>query len=102
MKKFASAIKKVILSPWFKYGVVCVVFVLAMVFSTRHNLIQNFKNRRTINQLETEKAYYENKIIQDSERLNELKSDKQDLEKFARERYLLKKPNEDVFVVSPN
>jgi cell division protein FtsB len=48
--------------------------------------------------LETEKAYYQEKIRIDSVDLLELKtSDK--IEKFARENYMMKKDNEDVFVI---
>lgn len=50
-------------------------------------------------QLEKDKAYYEKKIIEDSQRLKELKTNKENLEKFAREQYLMKRDNEDVFVI---
>ena len=63
--------------------------------------MQNMANRQTIKNLETEKAYYEQETEKNTRRLQELKSDKHDLEKFARERYLMKKADEDVFVISP-
>ncbi len=49
--------------------------------------------------LETEKAYYIEKIKQDSTNQQELKTSNKNLEKFARENYLMKKDNEDVFVI---
>lgn len=100
MKKIADILKNIVLSWWFKYTIVGILFVLAMVFSKRHNIRQYFENQSTIEALELEKAYYEQQIEQNNTRLQELKSDKHDLEKFARERYLLKKNNEDVFVIS--
>ena len=63
--------------------------------------MQNMTNRQTIKNLETEKAYYEQETEKNTRRLQELKSDKHDLEKFARERYFMKKADEDVFVISP-
>ena len=101
MKKIADILKKTVLSSWFKYAVVFLIFILAMVFSKRHNIMQNMANRQTIKNLETEKAYYEQETGKNTRRLQELKSDKHDLEKFARERYLMKKADEDVFVISP-
>jgi cell division protein FtsB len=49
--------------------------------------------------MEDEKQYYLERIEEDSRRLNELKTDRDNLEKFAREQYFMKKENEDVFVI---
>ena len=49
--------------------------------------------------LKKEKAYYENKIKEDNRKIQELLGNKENLEKFAREQYLMKKPNEDIFVI---
>ncbi len=43
--------------------------------------------------------YYRNKTIEDKQKLEELHSDKDRIEKFARENYLMKRPNEDVFII---
>lgn len=52
-----------------------------------------------IRQLEENRTYYQEQIQKDSARLHELTTDKDNLEKYAREQFLMKKPNEDVFVV---
>jgi cell division protein FtsB len=49
-------------------------------------------------QLQRDKAYYEKKIKEDTQQLKELKTNRENLEKFAREQYLMKKDNEDIFV----
>ncbi len=49
--------------------------------------------------LESEKAFYMQKIISDSLSLQELKTNNDNLEKFARENYLMKKENEDIFII---
>jgi hypothetical protein len=54
---------------------------------------------RTLRELEAEKNFYLKKYEQDSKRLKELRTDNENLEKFAREQYLMKKENEDVFVI---
>jgi hypothetical protein len=55
------------------------------------------KNERTM--LETEKAFYLEKIKNDSISLRELKTNEENLEKFGRENYMMKKDNEDIFVI---
>lgn len=52
-----------------------------------------------IQKLEEQKDYYKERIEKDREKLIELRSDEEQLEKFAREEYLMKKDNEDVFVI---
>lgn len=49
--------------------------------------------------LESEKAFYIEKIKSDSLSLQELKTNNDNLEKFARENYLMKKENEDIFII---
>jgi cell division protein DivIC len=50
-------------------------------------------------QLRSDCRYYTLRIVEDSTRLSELRKDASSLEKFAREQYLMKKDNEDVFVI---
>jgi cell division protein DivIC len=52
--------------------------------------------------LENEKDFYIEKIKNDSISLQELKTNNDNLEKFARENYLMKKENEDIFVIVEN
>ncbi len=54
---------------------------------------------RAINSLEGEKEYYQNKIETDNKKLKELKTNDENLEKFAREQYLMKKSDEDIFII---
>jgi cell division protein FtsB len=52
--------------------------------------------------LENEKEYYQEKISEVEKDREELMTDKELLEKFAREKYLMKKPTEDVFIIQEN
>jgi cell division protein FtsB len=70
-----------------------------MFTSSEHNLQTRIKNAITIRELKQEIEYYKDKSEKSKQRLQELKSDKEDLEKFARERYRMHAPNEDVYVV---
>ena len=49
--------------------------------------------------MQQDKIYYQEKIKIDSRKLEELRTDRENLEKFAREQYLMKKDNEDIFIV---
>ncbi len=82
-----------------KYVLTLIFFVLWLVLFDRNSFIEKAENRRKLEQLEKEKEYYLQKISIDAERLRDVKSSKENLEKFARERYFMKKDNEDVFLI---
>jgi len=52
--------------------------------------------------LENEKEYYQEKISEVGKDRQELTTNKELLEKFAREKYLMKKPTEDIFIIQEN
>lgn len=82
-----------------KFILTSVVFLLWMLIFDNSNWIDMFGERRKIRSLEDEKLYYQQKIESDREKLKELRTNNENLEKFAREQYLMKKPNEDIFIV---
>jgi cell division protein DivIC len=82
-----------------KYVLTIVLFAVWVGFFDQNNLVDRFSNLKKLKQLNKEKEYYAKKIVEDQQRLKELKSDSDDLEKFARETYYMKKDNEDVYVV---
>lgn len=82
-----------------KYLIVFAIFVVAIMTTEEHNAFQRIENARSIKKLEKELAFYRNKSAQNKKRLEQLKADKEQIEKFARERYRMHAPNEDVFIV---
>jgi cell division protein FtsB len=82
-----------------KYFLVTVFFVGWMLFFDRNDLLSQYEYRSQLNKLQEEKDFY----IKETERvkrdLDELNSNQEMLEKFAREKYLMKKDNEDVYVI---
>lgn len=82
-----------------KYFIAAGLFVLWITFFDDDNLIERFRYMHEINSLRNDKGYFQQKISEDSERLKELKTNKKNLEKFAREQYLMHRDNEDVFVI---
>jgi len=87
--------------PWLrnKYVLTISIFFIWMLFFDQYNLVDRIGMKSEIRQLESEEAYYREQIERDSTRLMELTTDKENLEKYAREQYLMKKPNEDVFLI---
>ena len=82
-----------------KYFLTGVVFILWLAFFDKNNLVDLFGEVNKIRSYHTEKAYYEEKIASDREKIKELRTNKENLEKFAREQYLMKKQNEDIFII---
>lgn len=82
-----------------KYVLTFLIFYVWILFFDKHNIIERRRNESLIDNLEKEKAHYKEKIDKDSKRIHELKTNKKTLEKFAREQYLMKKSNEDIFIV---
>ena len=87
--------------PWLKnkYVLTISVFAIWMLFFDQNNVVDQVKMSIEINQLEEDRAYYLEQINVDSTRLHELTTDRDNLEKYAREQFHMKKPNEDVFLV---
>jgi len=82
-----------------KYILTLTIFFVWILLFDSNNLVDRFSQMKTLKQLEEDKAYYLDRIEEDSKKLNELETDKENLEKFAREQYLMKKEDEEIFVV---
>ncbi len=72
------------------------LFFFYMIFVDRHDFLTQWRLQQSLNKLERDKVYYEDKII-------EVEKDRRDIErnkeKFAREHYYLNKKGEDVFII---
>ena len=75
------------------------IFIVYMLFFDSYNLIDRAENTQKIKQLEKEIEYYNTLIEKDQQRIHELQSSDKNLEKFAREQFLMKKDNEDIFII---
>jgi cell division protein FtsB len=82
-----------------KYLFTIVVFVVWVVLLDSNNLIARFKDLKELRKLKDDKEYFTKRIEEDKKKLYELKTDNQNLEKFAREQYKMKKADEDLFLI---
>jgi len=89
------------LPPIFRnfYWVTGLCFLVWMIFLDSNDFISRFKLGSKLRTLEKEKQYYQAKIKEVEEDRKELLTNKELLEKFAREKYLMKKEKEDIFIV---
>ena len=82
-----------------KYLIATLTFLVLITFFDRYDLISQVSLRQQVSKLREEKKYYKEEIAKNNQELNSLQTNPENLEKFAREKYLMKKDNEDVFVL---
>lgn len=83
-----------------KYILSILVFAVWMVFFDDRDIITtHFRYKRELSNLENSKEYYEARIAETRIELDKLQSDPVLLEKYAREKYRMKRDNEDLYIV---
>jgi len=81
-----------------KYVLILIGFIVWMTFLDGNSFLTHLEFNKEINKLENEKEYYKTEIQKDKALINKL-DDKEELEKFAREQYKMKKENEDIYII---
>ena len=79
-----------------KYTIAVIAFILWLGFFDKYNVFTQFKLSQTLNELAEKKSFYElelEKAIKEREVINS------DIEKYAREKYLMHKDNEQVIII---
>ena len=82
-----------------KYLIAIVLFIVWITFFDNFNLIKQSKIKKNIKQLEENKKFYIEEITKDSSEYYNLLNDAEKREKFAREKFLMKKEDEDVYII---
>ena len=80
---------------WISVGV---LFVL-LAFVDQYNFRAHYKLIKELRTLKKEKAFFQEEIEKDSTLYHDLFENDENLEKFAREKYKMKKSNEDIFLI---
>jgi cell division protein DivIC len=81
------------------YIVTGLIFLVWMLFLDSNDFLSRYKLTSKLRSLEGEKEYYLEKIKEVEKDKEELMGTPELLEKFAREKYLMKKDTEDIFIV---
>ncbi|MFT4972567.1 MAG: cell division protein DivIC [Saprospiraceae bacterium] len=89
--------------PWFKflsnkYVWVLLFFSAWMIFLDNYSYFDHRFLDNQVSELEDNKEYYKEEIKKDEEQIKQLKNPEQ-IEKYAREKYYMKKENEDIYII---
>ena len=76
-----------------------VVFAIWMLFFDENNMLVQYNRRHELIALQKKTGYYKHEITKVEKQYQELTNSAESQEKFARENYMMKKDNEDVFVI---
>ena len=82
-----------------KYLIALGVFAAIMLFFDKNDVFTQASRKRQLKDLQESKQYYTDRINTERKELEELKSNPGTLEKYAREKYLMKRDNEDLYIV---
>lgn len=82
-----------------KYFISLVAFATILFFFDKNDLLTQYARVIELKELYQSKAYYTAKISLESKELEQLKTNPATLEKYAREKYMMKRDNEDLFII---
>lgn len=74
-------------------------FVVWMLFFDEKNLFTQIKRTKELERIKNRIAFYRHEIEQTKKQINQLDNDPAMLERFAREKYFMKRDNEEVFIM---
>jgi hypothetical protein len=84
-----------------KYILATAGFVIWMLFFDRNDVFTQMEWRNELRQIKESKQYFMDRIAEDKKFSNDLQFNASALEKYAREQYLMKRDNEDLFLIEP-
>jgi cell division protein DivIC len=82
-----------------KYLLSLIAFVVWMLFFDKNDMYTQWQRKRELNALEESKAYFTEEIAKEKKISEELRSNPTAIEKYARENYMMKRDDEDIFIV---
>lgn len=83
-----------------KYLLSIVIFVVWVSFFDRNDLFTQYDRKQELQKLQTSTEFYEKEILTTKKDLRDLNNNPAVMEKFAREKFYLKRPNEEIFLVT--
>jgi len=82
-----------------KYILAFLAFAILLLFVDHNDIFVQLDRKKQLNDLLVSKHFYENEIAKTKKQLSELQNNSAALEKYAREKFFMKKSNEDLFIV---
>jgi len=96
IKKFVDKIPPILKN---KYLLTGIAFLFLMLFLDRNNLVSQYKMRKELNGLRKELQFFREQAGKDSTELSRLMGDSLELEKLGREKYMMKRDSEDIYII---
>jgi cell division protein FtsB len=84
-----------------KFFLATTCFVLWMLFFDRIDLFSQLEKRGELREMKESKAYFQKQIAENQKFSKDLQFNASAIEKYAREKYLMKRDNEDLFIIQP-
>jgi cell division protein FtsB len=81
-----------------KYLLISLLFAVWMLFLDNYSYMDQRQLNKQIDELQDNKKYYQDEIKKDNQSIKLLKNQDQ-VEKYAREKYYMKRENEDIYIV---
>jgi cell division protein FtsB len=82
-----------------KYLLTGVFFMVWMLFFDPKDILTDIERRDKLKELQKSELHIKQMISQSHQELDLLKNNAQNIEKYAREKYMMKKDNEDLFIL---
>ena len=82
-----------------KYLISFAAFCVVVLFLDKNDFFTQLDRRKELRNLQQSKRYYTTQVAAERKELEALKSNPATLEKYAREKYLMKRDNEGIFLV---
>ncbi len=85
-----------------KYIITLILFIFWIFLLDDYNILNQNKIQKEVNKLKQQKEFYISETERDSIELLNLKTNPNQQERFAREKFLMRKDNEDIFIIREN
>ncbi len=99
MKKIKDLYQKLPAPLRNKYIITFIVFLVWIFFIDTFDIITQIKMNKEFKQLKEQQEFYKSEVEKDSTIIYNLNNNPEEQERFARERFLMKKDNEDLYIV---
>lgn len=84
-----------------KYILAGIGFLMLLLFSDRSSIFDYMHYKQDLNDVKKERDYYKEETARINREYNEVFGSKKNLEKFAREKYFMKRDSEDIYIIVP-
>lgn len=84
-----------------KFLLASLFFLIWMLFFDRNDMFTQMERRSELDELRQSKQYFEKQIAENRKFSKDLQFNASAIEKYAREKYLMKRENEDLFIIQP-